>query len=116
MKPANEFLAHVPAAFYSAFPGLGHVVSASAGDTLQVSAESLDDYVQTQPPDFLRCDVEAAEVLVFRGAQHLLKEKRPKIICEMHSAENQRNLLEEFSRFGYSCKPRGTNHILALPQ
>jgi hypothetical protein len=65
---------------------------------------------------FLRCDVEGAEVEVFRGAQRLLKEKRPGVICEMHSEENQRNGLEKFSRFGYACKPCGTNHLLALPQ
>ena len=34
----------------------------------------------------------------------------------MHSEENHHILLEEFSRFGYTCKPCGTNHILALPQ
>jgi FkbM family methyltransferase len=97
--------------------GLGHVVSAGAGDTIQVSAESLDGYTLSQPaPDFLKCDVEGAEVEVFRGARRLLKEKRPGIICEMHSEENQRVLLEEFSRFGYTCKTCGTNHILALPQ
>jgi FkbM family methyltransferase len=97
--------------------GLGHVVAASGSDTIQVSAESLDDYSWTQPlPDFLKCDVEGAEVEVFRGASRLLKEKRPGIICEMHSDENQRILLEEFSRFRYSCTPCGANHILALPQ
>jgi FkbM family methyltransferase len=97
--------------------GLGHVVSASARDTIQVSAVSLDDYTLSQPsPDFLKCDVEGAEVEVFRGAERLLKEKRPGIICEMHSEENHQILLEEFSRLGYACKPCGTNHILALPQ
>jgi FkbM family methyltransferase len=97
--------------------GLGHVVAAGGSDTIQVSAESLDDYSWTQPlPDFLKCDVEGAEVEVFRGASRLLKEKRPGIICEMHSDENQRILLEEFSRFRYSCTPCGANHILALPQ
>ncbi len=97
--------------------GLGHVVSSGAGDTIQVSGVSLDDYARTHAaPDFLKCDVEGAEVEVFRGAQRLLKEKRPGIICEMHSEENQRILLEEFARFGYTCKPSGTNHILALPQ
>lgn len=97
--------------------GLGHVVPVSAGDTISVSAVSLDDYIQTQPaPDFLKCDVEGAEVEVFRGAQLLLKEKRPGIICEMHSEENHRVLAEEFSRLGYSCRPCGTNHVLALPQ
>ncbi len=96
MKLASESLARVPASLYSAFRA----------------------DVQSNPalPDFLKCDVEGAEVEVFRGAQRLLKEKRPGIICEMHSEENQRNLLEEFSPFGYTRKPCGTNHILARPQ
>jgi FkbM family methyltransferase len=97
--------------------GLGHVVSESAADTIRVSAESLDDYTRTRPaPDFIKCDVEDAEVEVFRGAQQLLKKKRSGIICEIHSGENQRVLVEEFSRCGYRCKPCGTNHILALSQ
>jgi FkbM family methyltransferase len=97
--------------------GLGHVVSSGGGNTIEVSAESLDDFTRIQPlPDFLKCDVEGAEVEVFRGAERLLKEKRPGIICEMHSEENQRILLEELSRLGYTCQPCGTNHILALPR
>lgn len=97
--------------------GLGHVASANAGDTIQVNAVSLDEFTKTQPPpDFLKCDVEGAEVEVFRGAQRLLREKRPGVICEMHSEENHRLLFEEFSRIGYTCKPCGANHILALPQ
>ena len=97
--------------------GLGHVVAAGGSDTIQVNADSLDNYTETQlSPDFIKCDVEGAEVEVFRGASRLLKEKRPGIICEMHSDENQRILLEEFSRLRYSCTPCGANHILALPQ
>ena len=97
--------------------GLGHVVAAGGDGTIEVSAESLDDYAWSRPaPDFLKCDVEGAEVEVFRGAERLLKEKRPGIICEMHSPKNEHVLLQEFSRFGYSCKACGTSHILALPQ
>jgi FkbM family methyltransferase len=97
--------------------GLGHVVSAGTKETIEVSAVSLDGYSRTQgAPDFLKCDVEGAEVEVFRGAQRLLIEKRPGIICEMHSDENSRLLLEEFRRFGYTCTDCGSNHILALPQ
>jgi len=97
--------------------GLGHVVSSVAVDTIPASGVSLDDFVRTPPaPDFLKCDVEGAEVEVFRGAERLLKEKRPGIICEMHSEETQRILLEQFSRLGYACQPCGTNHILALPR
>jgi hypothetical protein len=77
---------------------------------------SLDEYVRTGPaPDFLKCDVEGAEVEVFRGAQWLLAEKRPIVLCEMHSDENHRVLLEEFTRHRYNCKSIDENHVLALP-
>jgi FkbM family methyltransferase len=97
--------------------GLGHVVVTAAGDTIQVNAVSLDKYVQTVPaPDFVKCDVEGAEVAVFRGAQSLLTQKRPGILCEMHSEANRRQLLEMFASFGYACKSLDEHHVLALPQ
>jgi hypothetical protein len=84
---------------------------------MPVSAESLDDYTRTPAPrDFLACHVEGPEVEAFRGVPRLLKEKHPGIICEMPSEENQRSLLEEFLRFGYTYKPCGTSHLLALPR
>jgi FkbM family methyltransferase len=97
--------------------GLGHVVSSGAKNTIQVDAISLDDYVWTElAPDFVKCDVEGAEVEVFRGARQLLKEKRPIILFEMHSDENRRILLEELRLLGYNCKNCGENHVLALPR
>jgi FkbM family methyltransferase len=97
--------------------GLGHVVSAPAPGTIQVDAISLDHFMGTGlAPDFLKCDVEGAEVEVFRGAQRLLAEKRPGILCEMHSDENRRILLAEFARHRYSCKALDEYHVLALPQ
>lgn len=97
--------------------GLGHVVSSGASNTIQVNAVSLDDYIGTErSPDFVKCDVEGAEVEVFLGARRLLMEKRPGILCEMHSEENRRALLEEFARFGYDCQPCGEHHVLALPR
>jgi len=115
-EPSTVYFARIdPAA--SPDRGLGHVVPTGARDTIQVTAVSLDNYGETRPaPDFIKCDVEGAEVEVFRGAERLLKEKRPGIICEMHSEENRRILLEEFSRLGYICKPCGANHILALSE
>lgn len=50
----------------------------------------------------------------FRGAQRLLKEKRPGIICEMHSEPNNRLVLEGFSQLGSTCKSCGAPHNLAL--
>jgi FkbM family methyltransferase len=94
--------------------GLGHVVDEVAHDTIRIESVSLDEYAATSgAPDFLKCDVEGAEVEVFRGAQKLLTEKKPAILCEMHGDENRRILLEQFALFGYHCEPCGKNHILA---
>jgi FkbM family methyltransferase len=97
--------------------GLGHVVSTASAGTIEVEGVSLDDYIAAYPaPDFLKCDVEGAELEVFRGAHRLLREKRPGILCEMHSDENRRILVEEFSRLGYVCKAPDETHVLALPR
>jgi FkbM family methyltransferase len=97
--------------------GLGFVTKTPNPSALEVEAVSLDDFALSfSPPDFIKCDVEGAEVEVMRGAQQLLQTKRPAILVELHSDENRRTLLEEFSRAGYRCQPCDENHVLALPQ
>ena len=49
----------------------------------------------------IKCDVEGVEVEVFRGAQRLLAERRPRILCEIHSEPNREALLVDLKRFGY---------------
>jgi FkbM family methyltransferase len=115
-EPTTVFFARTDPAT-SPDRGLGHIVATGVGDTIQVNAVSLDKYVQTVPaPDFLKCDVEGAEVDVFRGAQRLLTEKHPGILCEMHTDANRRLLLEMFARLGYTCKSLDEHHVLALRQ
>ncbi len=47
---------------------------------------SLDDFIQGAPaPRAIKCDVEGAEVEVFRGAENLLSTYHPWILCELHS-------------------------------
>jgi FkbM family methyltransferase len=99
--------------------GLGHVSTgdSAAANTISVEAVSLDEFVLMHPaPDFLKCDVEGAEVAVFQGAERLLREKRPILLVEMHSAENHRALTRKFSQLGYACSNLDENHVLALPQ
>ncbi len=98
--------------------GLGHVdLSVTAGDTVQVEAVSLDDFACHAPmPDFVKCDAEGAEVHVFRGAQNLLTQKRPIVLCEIHSEENRHTLIDLWTSLRYSCETYGKDHILALPQ
>jgi FkbM family methyltransferase len=99
--------------------GLGHVEAGTTAsqDAISVEAVSLDQYsAVNKPPDFLKCDVEGAEVAVFQGAERLLREKRPGLLVEMHSPENLAELLRKFQQLGYTCNNLDENHVLALPQ
>jgi FkbM family methyltransferase len=97
--------------------GVGHLVTSETAETIRVNGTTLDDYSQRgTAPDFVKCDVEGAEVEVFRGAQRLLQEKRPVILCEMHSEENGRLLRAQFEEVGYACRMLDDTHLLAFPQ
>lgn len=100
--------------------GLGHVStenSSADNNTIRVEAVSLDQYVTSHPaPDFLKCDVEGAELAAFQGAQQLLGERRPILLVEMHSPENHRILVEKFRQVAYICRDLDDNHVLAFPQ
>jgi FkbM family methyltransferase len=98
--------------------GLGHVSpNGSAPGTITVEAVSLDQYTASHPPpDFLKCDVEGAEVAVFQGVSQLFAGKRPILLVETHSPENHRALLQKFAGHGYLCQNLDENHVLALPR
>src|SRR5882757_8240892 len=98
--------------------GLGHVATnGSTADTITVEAVSLDQYVESHSaPDFLKCDVEGAELAVFQGAAKLLSGKQTIFLVEMHSPENNRALLDQFAGYGYRYQALDENHVLALPQ
>jgi FkbM family methyltransferase len=98
--------------------GLGHVIDNDAKrpepSTIRVEAVTVDDYARKSgAPDFIKCDAEGAEVEVFRGADKLLNERPPLILCEMHGEENRKTLLKLFANLGYRCEACGKNHVLA---
>ena len=87
---------------------------ASAGTPRESVA--LDDFIKTNPlPDAIKCDVEGAEVEVFRGAEALLKTHCSWIICEIHSPENDRALRAHLTSLGYHLGTADGNHLLAIP-
>jgi FkbM family methyltransferase len=56
--------------------------------------------------DFIKCDVEGAELLVFRGAKQVLLETRPKIICEISNGSgmlgtSEAEIFKLFQHHGY---------------
>lgn len=101
---------------------VGHVVEESGpkrSDCVRVPAVTLDHFVQTAPaPDVVKCDVEGAELEVLRGAVGLLRDKKPVVICEVHSHENLQALRPFFQQLGYRLRMLGPEgefpvHILA---
>lgn len=86
----------------------------ASGEPLRCYA--LDDFVRTAaPPDAIKCDVEGAEVAMFRGAEHTISVYRPWIICEIHSEANGNAIFDLYRRFGYKAVTVDHNHILGAP-
>jgi FkbM family methyltransferase len=115
-EPSKVFF-HRADATRSPDRGEGHIVADRSANAISVTATSLDAYAWTKAgPDLVKCDVEGAEVEVFRGAEHLLCDKRPKILCEMHSEANRRTLQARLAGLEYECLMLDVNHLLALPR
>jgi len=76
---------------------------------------SLDDFVRDAPaPDGIKCDVEGAELDALRGAEKLLQDRHPWIVCETHSQENHNGVREFLGRLGYRIETLDDTHLLAL--
>jgi len=51
---------------------------------LAVRVVALDSYPLRRPVSFIKLDIEGAELLALRGAERLLAEDRPALLCEIH--------------------------------
>ncbi len=91
----------------------------AAGDNIAgtpARCVALDDFVGAAPaPEGIKCDVEGAEVEVLRGAERMLRSRRPWIMAEMHSPENDQAWREFLGRLDYTFETVDGNHILARP-
>lgn len=97
-------------------PGIGHSLAHLITDsdtaclTHPVSVTTIDDYVAEVKParlDFIKCDVEGAELLVFEGGRETIKCFEPVVLCEVYKTWLQRfhttpaEILNFFSGMGY---------------
>jgi FkbM family methyltransferase len=93
-------------------------------DRIRVNGVALDDYVlqrQSPPPNFLKIDVEAAELGALQGAAELFKSFRPSLLCEVHSVRNKAEIEAWLRERLYSLKWLGRHdslpiQLLALPR
>jgi len=96
--------------------GLGRVVTNSGVKVVVVPSLCLDEFVETErPPDLIKCDVEGAEVEIFRGAKKVLTKYKPLVECEVHSDEVRRLLPVMFQELKYDVRWLSGNHFFAVP-
>ena len=74
---------------------------------VQVKLDTLDNYVkqhlnENEKIDFIKIDTEATEHLVFQGAENVLKNHRPIIMCEVIKDKIQHELEAIFSKYDYN--------------
>jgi FkbM family methyltransferase len=83
-----------------------HITSVSMRgkkETFNVPALTLDEFIQKFPsPNLMKIDVEGAELLVLKGAEKLLRGSNPpKLIIEVHTKNNNDELLDFLLNMGY---------------
>lgn len=80
-------------------------------EEVKCQVKRLDDFVKENglSIDFIKCDVEGAELFVFQGAQELLKTQRPIIFTEMLRKwatkfdYHPNDIIALFEKLGYKC-------------
>jgi FkbM family methyltransferase len=87
---------------------MGHLTDRSDEDGIAVELVSLDDLIFKgilPLPDYMKIDVEGAELSVLKGAQHLLTAGRPTIFLATHGSEVHSQCLSLLRSLGYDCQP-----------
>jgi len=91
------------ARFSSAGPvEMGHLAD---DGQLEVETASLDTLVETgiiPPPDVVKIDVEGAELGVLRGAQAILRARRPVVVLSTHGLESHEASCSLLRSLGYA--------------
>jgi FkbM family methyltransferase len=92
--------------------GLAHMAGTEGiqdWSTTEAPIVTLDDAVKRDDVSFLKVDVEGAELFVLRGAEKILREQQPTVVCEIGRGLLQerygieaRDLVELMERHGYT--------------
>ena len=85
-----------------------------------IEIKTIDDLYYNdllKKPDLIKIDVEGFEYKVLKGAQRLLNEIKPKVVVEIHDAENGLMVSDFMNKAGYSMQIlgyKGSNKNLPL--
>ncbi|MCF4967966.1 FkbM family methyltransferase [Nostoc sp. CMAA1605] len=86
----------------------------SSKGSLQVQTVSIDNLIakgEIPVPDYIKIDVEGAEMKVFTGAKTMLSNAHPTIFLATHSDELHQQCIEFLTSLGYKIKPIGNKPL-----
>lgn len=66
-------------------------------------------------PNFVKIDVEGAELSVLKGMRMIISENRPKILVDLHYKEAKQEVKDFFNEYNYSFEEIERDTILCLP-
>jgi FkbM family methyltransferase len=101
--------------------GFGGSLSDNGGgiDVNSVTLDALVSGCKIPPPDYIKMDIEGAELLALRGAEQLLRAHHPEIFLATHGHEVDRECCELLKALGYKVDrlspsaPNGYGELLA---
>lgn len=85
-------------------PSMGRI---NSGGSFQVNTIALDEQIDLghlPKPNFMKIDVEGAELLVFKGAKSLLEQSHPTIFLATHGVEVHAQCCELLHSLGYHLR------------
>ena len=88
---------------------MGHL---SSGGGITVSTATLDSLVdegKILPPDYVKMDIEGAELLALRGASRTFQRFQPVLFLATHGREVETECRRLLELWGYDCRKMGPN-------
>jgi FkbM family methyltransferase len=126
IKPLNFGFSDQPGSFEFFFDptlsvnaSLAKVSESAMVEKVECKVKVVDDFVRDEKlkVDFIKCDVEGAELLVFKGARKILIEQKPIVFSEMLRKWTAKfnyhpnDIIQLFKEVGYACFTIEGNHL-----
>lgn len=98
--------------YYPEGPGNASLNNLSERDSVREvfgKVKKLDNFVNNEPVDFIKCDVEGAELLVFKGGLNTIKKFKPIIFAELLRKWSKKfgyhpqDVVQMLITIGYNC-------------
>jgi FkbM family methyltransferase len=92
--------------------------SSKPGHEITVDTVALDDLIEDRdlaPPNFVKIDIEGAEVLALEGMRRTLTMIQPTLLLELHGVGPGVESLRIVQAVGYRTEEATTGHVFASP-